>query len=127
MDQSSISVRQRRAIRIIPLALSAALGACLVACGGGPIDAAHEDEAKPAEVSQALSSYEWDYEYYSDATYTTMVGFYGGSCGGGTEKYGSRTKYVIGSRTNCRTNVSVGCWEIIDGRDYCGYLSCVIC
>jgi hypothetical protein len=100
----------------------------MAGCGASPAaEPAPGNEEQTAAVSQELSAYSWDYEYYSDASYTTLVGFWGGNCGGGTGRWGTRTKYVIGDRENCKTGATVGCWEIIDGRDYCGYTACVIC
>jgi hypothetical protein len=98
------------------------LASGLAACGG-PVE---EDPAINSS-SQALSGRELDYEYYSDATYETQVGGYFAPCGGVPSSWGRRTRFIIGSQTECRTGHTYGCWEIIDGREVCGTGDCVIC
>jgi hypothetical protein len=117
-------VQGGRAIKVMSLALLAAIGSGMAGCGAGSTPGKEE---QPAEVSQELASSSWEYEYYSDDTYTTLVGFWAMNCSGNSEKYGTRTKYVIGDRESCKTGATVGCWEIIDDREYCGYTACVIC
>jgi hypothetical protein len=97
------------------------LASGLVGCAGPAEDPAINTS------SQALSGRELEYEYYSDATYTTLVGGYFASCGGLPSSWGRRTRFIIGSQTECRTGHTYGCWEIINGGEYCGAVDCVTC
>jgi hypothetical protein len=130
MKHNAKSVQRGRVIKAVSVAVAAAIGSGMIGCGAGAAPGNEEPSAeqpRPAEVSQELSTSSFEYEYYSDASYTTLVGFWAMSCGGATERYGTRTKYVIGDRENCKTGATVGCWEIINGQEYCGYSACVIC
>lgn len=138
MNHNTKSVQRGRAIKGISFAMVLAIGSGMVGCGAGAAPGSEEQpteqpaaqsaaQPRPGEVSQALSSSSWEYEYYSDDTYTTLVGFWAMNCSGNSERYGTRTKYVIGERESCKTGATVGCWEIIDGREICGYTACVIC
>jgi hypothetical protein len=134
MNHNAKSVQRGRASKVVSFAMVMAIGSAMVGCGAGaapgseeqPADQ-HAEQPQPGEVSQALSGSSWEYEYYSDDTYTTLVGFWAMNCSGNSERYGTRTKYVIGERESCKTGATVGCWEIIDGREICGYTACVIC
>jgi hypothetical protein len=134
MKHNTKSVPCGRAMNVISFAMVMAIGSTVAGCGAGATPGSEEQPAeqpaaqqRPGEVSQALSSSSWEYEYYSDDNYTTLVGFWAMNCGGNSERYGTRTKYVIGERESCKTGDTVGCWEIIDGREICGYTACVIC
>jgi hypothetical protein len=107
---------------------------CIAGCSGGGADPASEPEAASnsgaepvADASEALSAYEADYEYYSDATYSKLVGVWFRSCNGQVYTQGKRSTFVEGSKTDCFTDRTVGCLEIIDGSEYCGYTTCVSC
>jgi hypothetical protein len=128
MNCQSVSVRNKRAIKVIPLLLAAALATCLMAgCGAGPVDGPPSGEEQTAKGSQELRKEEFDYEYYSDATYTKMVGYWFGDCFGASGRWGKITKFAIGSRTSCSNQISVDCYEYIEGTDYCPSVSCVYC
>jgi len=110
------------------------LGCWLVGCSGAPegsdsaLDSASSSEAESVEqASEALSSYSFEYEYYKDSSYSVEVGYGFRDCSGHSFLQGKRTRFVIRSRTECHSGVTVGCWEIINGAEYCGHLACVIC
>jgi hypothetical protein len=100
----------------------------LAGCGAGGTDSTASAGAEPVDQSsEALSSYDFEYEYYSDSSYSKEVGYWYRTCSGQSNLEGKRTKYALGSKTDCRTGATVGCWEIINEQEYCGYLACVIC
>ena len=107
---------------VTAIALSSGFGG-LAGCAGGTV----EPVESTGETSQALSGKELDYEYYSDATYTVLVGTYYQSCTGIGSLSGTRTKYVIGTQTTCSNNVTIGCYEYINSQLVCGYASCANC
>jgi hypothetical protein len=131
MKDRSVSVQNKRSIKVIPCLLLAAFATCLAAgCSAGPVDGpqpSEEPTAQTGQSSQELRSQEFDYEYYSDATYTKMVGYWFGDCYGASGRWGKITKFVIGSRTACTSHISVDCYEYIEGTDYCPSVSCVYC
>jgi len=97
---------------------------CVLGCGGR---AGEPTAPATGETSEALSSRELEYEYYSDDTYTTLVGYYYRPCTGIGGRTGTTSRYVIGSQTDCRTYGTIGCYQLIDEFYYCGYASCVSC
>jgi hypothetical protein len=106
----------------------------LAGCSAGAADPASETDsatssgaAPVASSSEALSSYEADYEYYSDATYSKLVGVWFRNCDGKVYMQGRKSKFVEGSRIDCYGGPTVGCWEIINGSEYCGEASCISC
>jgi hypothetical protein len=89
------------------------------------------DQAPPPatnDTTQALSNFEFFYEYYSDDTYTVQVGSHSGSCTGLPSSSGTRTRFIIGEQTRCPPpHTTLGCWQVINGSNFCGYDACTSC
>jgi len=81
------------------------------------------------QASQALASSEFDYEYFSDATYTTSVGERFNTCGiPGIVSSGTTSRFIIGSQTSCKTGTNRACYRLaVDGSLQCGSGDCVNC
>ena len=58
-----------------------------------------------ATHSFALPANEIETTYYTDATYTTEVGYTYLACQGGVYREGRTTRYSIRSATSCRSNL----------------------
>ena len=100
----------------------------LMACSVGLLACASDvPPADTGETSQALSSNEVEYEYYSDDTYTVQFGYLFHGCTPGSSSWGRRTRYIIGSQTSCQTNHTAGCWQFINDHYVCDYDACVNC
>lgn len=52
-------------------------------------------------VAEARPAYSWDCDYYSDASYTTIVGYYHFTCSGNQAWYGTVTDYRICEQSCC--------------------------
>jgi len=62
-------------------------------------------------------AFEVDFTYYSDGTFTTLVGDEDHACDGNVYSWGSTSDWRIRDRYSCLSveHVSHGCFELIDG------------
>lgn len=106
---------------VLALALVGLVGCGLASQGG-------EEAPVTAQTDQAIGTYEFEYEYYSDATYTQSVGERNGNCQNARSGWGVKTRFIIGVRQSCNNDVVTGCREeLFDGSTVCSYASCVDC
>src|SRR6188768_103626 len=125
MKNLSVVVRNRRAFKVAPFVLGATIAACVAGCSAGAVDDPQEVEEQSATTSQELRKEEFDYEYYSDATHSKVVGFWVADCYGNSQRWGKITKFAIGSRTSCTSHIHVGCYQYLNGiQDYCPTATC---
>ena len=76
-------------------------------CGAPPV----EPPKEVGQTTQALSQNALDVEYYSDSTYTTLVGGYASNCGGSASSWGKRTRFAMGTAESCRTGITYSCYQ----------------
>lgn len=110
------------------LAVSTLAASALVGCVAGPTDSDPEEE-DTGEASQAIRVNAVEVDYFSDATYTTVVGYRIYGCNGITN-WGQHTAFIEVDEIYACTGASsggntVGCYA----SGYCSaeYDYCVSC
>jgi hypothetical protein len=109
-------------IQVARFAVTLALTA-LFGCAMAPAGTAEDTE----QTAEALSGSSGHVRYYSDATYTTLVGGKTYTCNGGSSSWGTKTRYAAGEFESCTDDWSYGCYEWVDGALTCYDDTCVNC
>lgn len=87
----------------------------IVGCAVAPAESTPAEGSPVEEIgatAEALSSWSSRIDYYSDYTYTTLVGSKAMNCSGASSSWGIKTQYVIGEYDSCRNSTVEGCYQL---------------